>query len=788
MSLDGCFKISPFSRNDSTLHFVAHQDNNEVQGGIQDSSEDIFSMELDDLLDVKVVVTASKTSQTIEQAPSIIDVITADEIRQRGYATVGEALRSITGVSIIDDHLNQNIGIRGIFSDPNTANEILKLMINGQTVAFRPNSQNVMGPELIPIDIVKQIEVIRGPGSALYGANAFLGVINIITLKPEDFSDQNISHHQATLNGFYLQNETANRMNGSASIFSMGQAEDFSFTVAAVYRYADRSGLRLPGVEDIVLEQLHNENFELYDEPNGFPSPGFDPSTRVKYQIDPVSKNDLERVGSAYTFLQYNLGDYGSINLDGSFQYFDRFAEFQEYSLLTHKNRIQFYNSYVRLFYELAEDEGLSLRASVAFSFGEPLSGEKLVDNLTPSITKLRDYGYKAIDLTLEGKYAFAENNQLTLGVDYSIDMENLIDLTARNEMTNLGTTGRDFGDETFSNLGVYVQWFFHPITNLGITLGTRMDYSSVTGCDEGAWNCFGSQDDKIITFGNSSDTQTVTGRGLMQLSNRFAAVYELPSWNVYTKIIYGNSFKPPSPYQLYHDPVSISWSTQGDPGLKPQTADSYELLIGYKSDFGLHVTLDYYFTLVKNMVVLLKESSLIRNRNADATSTGVELNAQYAKTFFTGYFNFSYLLYGKLSPKKRSAESDSAWEFSSLNVTTRLGRYPDFLINLGLNFSFPESHLNLNVEAHIIGNSPASIHNNQLYNALNLNDSYELDPYVIFNITVSTIGLKFINEKETVFSLSFKGVPGGYVQPGTGGIDIPASGVQAHFSLSQQF
>ena len=63
---------------------------------------------------------------------------------------------------------------------------VIKVMIDGRSVAYRTTSGNWLGVELIPLESVAQIEIIRGPASALYGADAFLGVVNIITLKPDD--------------------------------------------------------------------------------------------------------------------------------------------------------------------------------------------------------------------------------------------------------------------------------------------------------------------------------------------------------------------------------------------------------------------------------------------------------------------------------------------------------------------------------------------------------------------------------------------------------------------------
>src|SRR3954452_21257045 len=61
-------------------------------------------------------------------------------------------------------------------------------MIDGRSVAYRSTSGNWLGVELVPLESVQQIEIIRGPASALYGADAFLGVVNIITVRPDAMS------------------------------------------------------------------------------------------------------------------------------------------------------------------------------------------------------------------------------------------------------------------------------------------------------------------------------------------------------------------------------------------------------------------------------------------------------------------------------------------------------------------------------------------------------------------------------------------------------------------------
>ncbi len=83
-----------------------------------------------------------------------------------------------------------NFGVRGINAGLRAGSRIIKFMINGQPAHFRATSQSFIGSELIAMDLIERIEIIRGPVSALYDANAFVGVVNIITREADYFLQQ----------------------------------------------------------------------------------------------------------------------------------------------------------------------------------------------------------------------------------------------------------------------------------------------------------------------------------------------------------------------------------------------------------------------------------------------------------------------------------------------------------------------------------------------------------------------------------------------------------------------
>lgn len=149
----------------------------------------------------QTVVTAARTEQPINQSPAAVTVITADELRRHGVVTLLDALRYAVGVNVAEFNGDvANISIRGLTSQ--VASTVLVLLDN------RPLNDQLTGSlfwNIAPLLIsqIKRIEVVSGPGSSLYGANAFNGVINIITKTPAELADGKSNLHVRTVLGGY---------------------------------------------------------------------------------------------------------------------------------------------------------------------------------------------------------------------------------------------------------------------------------------------------------------------------------------------------------------------------------------------------------------------------------------------------------------------------------------------------------------------------------------------------------------------------------------------------------
>lgn len=161
-----------------------------IQGQTTGQETDITKLSLEELLNVEIS-TASKQVENVTDAPGIITVITRQEINGFAAKNLGEILNRIPGAIFLSANVYADnlMVIRGQSLTP--YNNHTLVLINGRPVRD-PTTGGHNNPiyTAFPLDLIEKIEVIRGPGSVLYGSCAFAGVINIITREPsaETFS------------------------------------------------------------------------------------------------------------------------------------------------------------------------------------------------------------------------------------------------------------------------------------------------------------------------------------------------------------------------------------------------------------------------------------------------------------------------------------------------------------------------------------------------------------------------------------------------------------------------
>jgi outer membrane receptor protein involved in Fe transport len=153
-----------------------------AKASAQETDPPAAGSSLDDLLDVKISG-AAKYDQTARQAPASVSIITSEEIERYGYRTLADALVTRRGFFVSYDRNYTYVGVRG-FSRPTDYNNRILLLLDGHSVNENVYGAAQLGSEFpIELDVVDHIEIIRGPGSALYGTGAMLAVVNVVLKK-----------------------------------------------------------------------------------------------------------------------------------------------------------------------------------------------------------------------------------------------------------------------------------------------------------------------------------------------------------------------------------------------------------------------------------------------------------------------------------------------------------------------------------------------------------------------------------------------------------------------------
>ena len=469
------------------LLFVAQPS---VRSEDTDSDKSLIEQELDWLRAEAVEITvASKLPESAFDAPSSVTVITAQQIQDMGFTNVQELLNFVPGFQAMRNtesaelHALSVRGRRIGFE----ARDIL-IMLDGQRLNEVNGGSATFGNTLLAVENIKQVEIIRGPGSALYGSNAFLGVINIVTDRQK--RDVFIRGGGFAGDDLDIKEIGANYSQEIGDFYVSGFAKGFS----------DRGDT----FRDVV------DAFGQTDDKTRDPNEGVDLFTVLGYK-------DLELI------LRYTRRDYEDFFFTGG--------------LGDGINNNKIKNSFARISYKPELGENLTLDVNGGYSLEEwdgkgiifpagfsPVPGLVLQNSVIAG--PLLDTFYA--DIALDMSYRFNETNTINAGIGFANEG---VDDSAIQSTHNLATL--EFGggglqkfkgadsffirDEDRDIFSVYIQHRM-VIENFTLTAGARFDdYSD-----------FGS---------------TINPRG--------ALVYATP-WTSKLKLMYGEAFRAPTFTELF--------------------------------------------------------------------------------------------------------------------------------------------------------------------------------------------------------------------------------------------
>jgi outer membrane receptor for ferrienterochelin and colicins len=193
---------------------------------------DLGQLNLEQLMEIKVEG-ASLHSQGLEDAPASVTLITQADIRKFGYRSLAEALSDVRGFFTTYDHIYHFQGVRG-FELPGDYGTRLLLLINGHNMTDNILGQSVWFGQDFPLDmnLIKRIEIIRGPSSALYGSNGIFATINVVTFSPEESVGTRVRSEFDSFGGRKLQ---------AASSVAIGHGATLLLSASALAANGDHS-------------------------------------------------------------------------------------------------------------------------------------------------------------------------------------------------------------------------------------------------------------------------------------------------------------------------------------------------------------------------------------------------------------------------------------------------------------------------------------------------------------------------------------------------------------------
>lgn len=536
-----------------------------------------------------VVFSASKKRQLISEAPSTIHVITDRDIQAHGWRSLPEILRHVPGVQTMTTHSQfQSVMIRGLVGTENNNSRILWLQ-NGVPMNDVRDS-GIWLDETYPVEFIKRIEIVLGPGSALYGSGAFQGVVNIFTKDPKDI-DKYGEYRVAMQNNLTFK----------ASAIAAYQSDDGDLGFLAHVAANTSQGPGLIG-DHMYLDYLMNQGGISY-------SDGKDPD-HSRYES--IHTNSFKHWYNTnfklnYKNFKWNFGYTGVFpESDGSekvpFIYYDPVTSNNdpgviEKSYETHPYKFVRNEFYTDFIYEDNFGDNVTFLALLSYRFGH---------------YKHTNYGGFGTNNDLTQVPILGTDGQWSLmETDYSAEV-----ITRQHKLYGLAQAQwriydaneliggfameyhRIHSDDFMDHANGQLIDENHHVIVTDPYQATDIGYvtpSLFLQDEQRFWN-----DRIILTGGLRVDFHKASSETYRDIapSWRFAFLGKWTDWMT-MRVSYGYAYKAPSLYQLYVD----TFDYVGNPNLKSETLHNVELSFLFTPTYFLKIRLDGFATIMNNLI-----------------------------------------------------------------------------------------------------------------------------------------------------------------------------------------
>jgi len=374
--------------------------------------------------------TASKMKESLDKTTATVTTITQQQINDMGARNLLDVLKTVPGFGVTQSRYGmRQIEVRGVST---LVSEKVLFLLNGHPLDHNLlNAGSVFVYDDLPVGTIKRLEIVRGPGSALYGANAFLAVVNIIT---QNAKDLNGFHASVAAGSFGTQQYKA----------SWGKQFANTFEAALHFNYADAKGIRTP----------------LYT----------DSSRSV------LGKSQLNE--GRYDF-EWQLG-YQDFKFEGRYIDKSQGAFFGPTNVLVDNRTKQNYENY---FLKLSRQ----WKVTDAFAVDTQIFYDVFTMNNTwqiaPNLFWHNVVPNKRIGGEVQANYIVSNSQKIIAGFSYAKEIQNKLIDEYGSSPFNLASGANSTTNKKRSRWGVYAQDIWDPFENLRLTLGLRYDnYSDFGG------------------------------------------------------------------------------------------------------------------------------------------------------------------------------------------------------------------------------------------------------------------------------------------------------------------
>ncbi len=558
--------------------------------------EKLNTLSLEELMNIEVI-TACGVKQKIAEAASTIVVITSQQIQERGYEQLEDVLRDLAGVDLIHVYgrAPSFITFRGMYGDENRR---MLFMIDGIV------ENNVMGDFAIAgpaysLHNAERIEIIWGPGSALYGANAFSAVINIITKKGKEakglhFQKAYGSYNTSTENLVFGLKKSKWDFAISGSLFNTDGPYFSSRHPLYSNSYVKNAWSFNSNISYTLKKMKTTFGARTYRTPGGWGEPLACPTMLLGL---PSQGNQNTGLGGMLT-ADFN-GTHASLAETISKAVFLQ-SEYTIHPKLSLFARIQYRETELtnKTYVYLNSPGTTFLSKSLAAYYANRTAGELSV-NYLPAENHLFSTGIQIYQDNLER--GFRESNP-----DGRTDTINNI------RFTNVNATYKPRIFTIQNTIGAYLQYILNTtlLHKTNFTLGGRYDYNSVYGKTINPRIGITNQPNDLFTF----------------------------------KLLYGNAFRAPTNFELYTASSGVRIPNEG---LKPEKIQTYEANIIYSPFNILSVQINLFHNDLRDIIIqdVPVAVGLTQNQNAGKASVkGVEAKMDViSSSFFSTFLNFTY-------------------------------------------------------------------------------------------------------------------------------------------------